>query len=83
MEAKLCVGGGVKEWSLGDLGNLQDYVTHEIVGDVLFVSVLKLVWCCVVMWPCCHSLLHHQAWACIYKCFGLHPSSTANFWGGV
>lgn len=44
MEDKLCVEREVKEWSLGDLGNLQDYVlTPEIVGDMWFSSVLKLV----------------------------------------
>lgn len=54
MEDKLCVEGEVKEWSLGDLGNLQDYVlTPEIVGDVVFicpeVGLLWAPWCCFIV----------------------------------
>lgn len=43
MEDKLLVEGEVKEGALGDLGNLQDWVTPDTVGHMWFSSVLKLV----------------------------------------
>lgn len=70
MEDNLFVEGEVKEGSLGDLGNLQDWVTPDIVGHMWFSSVLKLVFSGILLLFYC-DVAQLSFISAIPKCVGV------------